>query len=100
MFPMKDIEKVFQKNNFELIKTKIGPLKQRRFYNDSEMEKSIELLNKKNISTDGIEDQGYYYADFYVAGPSNIKSSWVSWVQNLEQVFVPINGATSSPTSK
>ncbi|MFB5631128.1 MAG: hypothetical protein ACE5RN_06045 [Nitrosopumilaceae archaeon] len=100
MFPMNDIEKIFQKNNFALIKTIIGPLKQRRFYNDSEMKKSIELLNKKEISTDGIEDQGFYYADFYVAGPSNIKSSWVSWVHNLEQVFVPINGITESPNSK
>lgn len=94
IFPMNEIEKVFRKNSFELINTKIGPLKQRRFYNDSEMKKSIELINKQGINTEGVEDQGYYYADFYVAGPSNIKSSWISWVKNLEQVFVPINGST------
>lgn len=92
IFPMNEIENIFRKNGFELVKTKVGPLKQRRFYNNSEMKKSIELLNKQGIETAGIEEKGYYFADYYVGGPSNIKSSWLSWVQNLEQVFVPING--------
>lgn len=96
IFPMNKIEKVFKNNNFELVKTKIGPLKQRRFFNGHEKEKSIDLLKNRNIETKDQEDTGYYYADFYVAGPSNIKSSWLSWVKNLEQVFVPINGFVSS----
>lgn len=93
IFPMDEIENIFEKNNFKLVKTKVGPLRQRRFYSDDEMKKSVDLLNKRGIDTSGLEEKGYYFADFYVGGPSNIKSSWLSWLENLEQVFVPINGS-------
>lgn len=92
MFHMDEIEKVFKKNNFELIKTKIGPLKQRQFYNEEEMKKTVDLLGRRNVDTHGLEDTGYYFADFYVAGHSHMKPIWMSWVQNLEDVFVPIHG--------
>lgn len=92
IFHMDEIEKVFKKNNFEIIKTKIGPLKQRQFYNDEEMEKTMDLLGRRNVDTRGLEDAGYYFADFYVAGHSHMKSIWMPWVQNLEDVFVPIKG--------
>jgi len=92
IFPTDEIDNVFRKNNFELIKTKIGPLKQRRFYNNSEMKKSLELLKQRGISTAGLEEEGYYCADLFVGGPSTHKSVWLGWVQNLEDVFVPIQG--------
>lgn len=87
-----NIESVFKENNFELIKTKIGPLKQRRFYDKVEMNDTLDLLKHKNIETKNLEENGYYFADFYVGGPQNLKSSWLSWIQNLEEVFVPIQG--------
>lgn len=92
IFPMKDIKRVFRENNFELIKTKIGPLKQRHFYDEVEMNDTLDLLKRRNIDTKNLEDTGYYFADFYVGGPTNLRSTWSSWIQNLEDVFVPIQG--------
>jgi len=92
IFRMDEIERVFKENNFELLKTKIGPLKQRRFYDKTEMSDTLDLLKRRNIDTKNLEETGYYFADFYVGGPRNIKSTWLSWVQNLENVFVPIQG--------
>lgn len=92
IFPMDNIERVFKENNFELIKTRIGPLKQRRFHNEKEMSKTVELLQTRGIQTENLEETGYYFAEFFIGGPKNIKSSWLSWVQNLEDVFVPIQG--------
>lgn len=92
IFPMKDIERVFRENNFELIKTKIGPLKQRHFYDEVEMNDTLDLLKRRDIDTKNLEDAGYYFADFYVGGPTNLRSTWLSWIQNLEDVFVPIQG--------
>lgn len=92
IFQLDGIDKVFKENNFELFKTRIGPLKQRRFYDDAEMNNVLKLLKSRDIDAKNLEEQGYYYADFYVGGPRNIKSTWMSWVQNLEDVFVPIQG--------
>ncbi|MGI0086647.1 MAG: hypothetical protein ACREBI_01630 [Nitrosotalea sp.] len=92
IFPSDGIERVFKENNFELLKTKIGPLKQRRFYDETEMNDTLELLKSRNIDTKNLEESGYYFADFYVGGPRNIQSTWLSWIQNLEDVFVPIQG--------
>ena len=92
IFPMDNIERVFKENNFELIKTRIGPLKQRRFNNEKEMSNTIELLKNHGKQTEQLEDEGYYFADFFIGGPKNIKSTWMAWVQNIEDVFVPIQG--------
>lgn len=92
IFQMADIKRVFEENNFELLKTKIGPLRQRLFYDETEMNDTLDLLKSRNINTENLEETGYYFADFYVGGPTNIKSAWVSWIQNLEDVFVPIQG--------
>jgi hypothetical protein len=92
IFRMNEIEKVFKENNFELLKTRIGPLKQRHFHNKTEMNDTLDLLKRRNIDTKNLEDTGYYFADFYVGGPSNLKSIWMPWVQNLEDIFVPIQG--------
>lgn len=87
-----DIENTFRENNFELIKTRIGPLKQRQFYDNVEMNDTLDLLKRRNIETKNLEESGHYFADFYVGGPRNLKSTWLSWIQNLEEVFVPIQG--------
>lgn len=92
MFNLYEIDKVFKKNNFDLVRTKVGPLRQRRFYDEGEMKKTIDLLKDRGTDPHGLEDTGYYFADFYVAGPSNKKSTWSSWVKNLENVFTPIQG--------
>ena len=92
IFQMDKINKVFADNHFDLIKTKIGPLKQRMFYNKAEMEDTLNLLKSRNMDTSNLGDAGHYFADFYVGGPKTLKSVWMSWIQNLEDVFVPIQG--------
>lgn len=98
IFHMDEIAKVFKKNKYTLVKTKIGPLRQRQFYDDKEMKKTKELLHERNVSTEGMEDTGAYYADFYIAGPSRMRSVWMPWVQNMEDVFVPVQG-TPNPNA-
>jgi hypothetical protein len=56
------------------------------------MNDTLDLLKRRNVDTKNLEDTGYYFADFYVGGPSNLKSIWMPWVQNLEDIFVPIQG--------
>lgn len=92
MFQKDDIARVFEENGFDLFKTRIGPLKQRRFYNDAEMTKTVSLLKGRGIETGGLEDEGHFYADFFVGGPSDLRQTWMPWVENLEDVFVPIQG--------
>lgn len=92
IFRMDEIERVFKKNKFNLIKTKIGPLKQRQFYDDQEMKKTLDLLHSRKVDTRGMEETGAYYADFYFAGHSSMRSVWKPWVKNLENVFVPVQG--------
>ena len=58
IFPSEEIEKVFKDNGFELIKTRIGPLKQRRFYDKTEMNDTLELLKSKNIDATNLEESG------------------------------------------
>lgn len=94
MFPMDEIQEVFLNNNFSLVKTKVGPLRQRRFYNQEEQSKTINLLKDRNINTDGLEENGYFYANFFVGGPTKKKSTWIRWVKNLEDVFVPMKNST------
>ena len=93
IFPPDGIKRIFRENNFDLIKTRVGPLKQRKFYDEREKEETAKLLRSREINTKNLEDTGYYYADLYVGGPNNIRSTWLSWVQNLEDVFVPIQGS-------
>lgn len=92
MFDVSEIALAFKRNNFVLVKTKVGPLKQRRFYDGAEMKKTLDLLKYRDLDTRGLEDTGYYYADFYMAGPAKNSSIWSSWVDNLESIFAPIQG--------
>lgn len=92
MFHMDEIEKVFKKYGYEIIKTKIGPLRQRRFYNDEEQQKTVDLLKSRGLDTSSLEENGSYYANFFIAGHTKNKPVWMPWVQNLEDVFVPIQG--------
>lgn len=90
IFPLEDIKQVFEKNGFEMIKTNVGPLKQRQFHDEDEKAETIKLLRERGIETKGLEEKGFYYADFYVGGPKKSKHIWSSWIQSLEDTFVPM----------
>ena len=90
IFPLEDIKQTFEKNGFEIAKTRVGPLRQRAFHDEKEKTETIKLLSDRNIDTTNLEEKGYYFADFYVGGPKKSKHIWNSWVQSLEDTFVPM----------
>ncbi len=94
IFPLEDIKETFEKNGFEMIKTKVGPLRQRQFHDEKEKSETLKLLSERNIDTENLEEKGYYFSDFFVGGPKKSKHLWNSWIQSLEDTFVPMKTDT------
>ncbi len=67
MFNMKDIEEVFQIYGYSIVKSDIQPIRQRNFSNPKEKTQTISLLHDMGINTKKYEDDGNFYADFYIA---------------------------------
>jgi len=67
MFDMEKIQKVFDYHGYSLVKSDIIPIRQRRFSDSEEKYKTIYLLHDKGIDTKRLEDDGHFYADFYIA---------------------------------
>ncbi|MCV0400806.1 MAG: hypothetical protein K5777_02305 [Nitrosopumilus sp.] len=71
MFDMKDIEKVFEMNDYSIVKSDIKPIRQRNFSDPKEKEQTISILHDMKINTEEYEDNGNFYADFYIAKSKN-----------------------------
>ena len=71
IFDMKDIEEVFQAYDYSIIKSDIKPIRQRNFSDPKEKRQSVSLLHDMEINTKWYEDDGNFYADFYVAKSKN-----------------------------
>ena len=71
MFDMDDIEKAFETYNYSIVKSDIKPIIQRRFSDDKEKEETISILHGMGINTKEYEDDGNFYADFYIAKSKN-----------------------------
>ncbi|AJW70709.1 hypothetical protein [Nitrosopumilus adriaticus] len=71
MFDMKDIEEVFEMYDYSIAKSDIEPIHQRSFSGPKEKEQTISLLNNMEINTKEYEDDGNFYADFYIARSNN-----------------------------
>ena len=71
MFDMKDIEEVFEMYDYSIVKSDIEPIRQRSFSSPNEKEQTISLLNNMEINTKEYEDDGNFYADFYIARSNN-----------------------------
>lgn len=70
IFDMEKIKDTFEKYGYSIEKTDIKPIPQRRFADDKEKLHTLSLLHKKGIDTKWLEDDGYFYADFYIAAPN------------------------------
>ena len=67
MFDMEDIEEVFEMYNYSIVKSEIEPIPQRGFSDPKEKAQVISLLHDKGVDTKKYEDEGNFYADFYIA---------------------------------
>ena len=69
MFDMKDIEEVFEMHGYSIVKSDINPIRQRSFSDPKEKAQTVSLLHNMEIDTKKYEDEGSFYADFYIARP-------------------------------
>jgi hypothetical protein len=67
MFDMKDIEEVFEMYDYSIVKSDIKPIHQRSFSDSKEKTDTISILHDMGINTKKYEDEGNFYADFYIA---------------------------------
>ena len=67
MFDMKDIEEVFKTYDYSIVKSDIEPICQRSFSDSKEKTQTVSLLHDMEIDTKKYEDDGNFYADFYIA---------------------------------
>tara|TARA_B100001146_G_C16139183_1_gene415937 strand:- start:113 stop:931 length:819 start_codon:yes stop_codon:yes gene_type:complete len=71
MFDMEGIEEVFETNDYSIVKSDIKPIRQRNFSDPKEKTQTISLLHGMGIDTKKYEDDGNFYADFYIAKSKN-----------------------------
>ncbi|WP_246275384.1 hypothetical protein [Nitrosopumilus oxyclinae] len=64
---MEDIEEVFEMYDYSVVKSDIKPIRQRSFSGPKEKIQTISLLHGMGINTEEYEDEGNFFADFYIA---------------------------------
>ena len=67
MFDMDDIKEVFETYGYSVVKSDIKLIRQRNFSDSKEKTQTIDILHKMGIDTKNHEDDGNFYADFYIA---------------------------------
>lgn len=77
IFDMEKIKKTFDFWGYSITKSDIRPIRQRKFSDSNEKQKTISLLHSMGIDTERLEDDGHFYADFYVASPKKLKKQFV-----------------------
>jgi len=85
IFDMEKIQKTFDYYGYSLVKTDLNLIRQRRFSDIDEQNQTISLLNHKGIDTRKFEDDGHFYADFYVASPKRLENQLLSMSKNMEK---------------
>lgn len=83
MFDMEKIQKTFDYYGYSLVRTDLDPIRQRRFSDSDERDQTISLLNSKGIDVKGFEDDGHFYAHFYVASPKILENQLISMSKNI-----------------
>jgi len=94
IYSIHEIQKVFENYGFVLLKSEIPPFRQRSFHDKQEKINVISLLKERGVVTTNLEDDGYYYADFYVGAPKEQKDALTSWVRSMENAFFNRSSST------
>ncbi len=82
---MEKIRQTFDYYGYSLVRTDLDPIRQRRFSDSDERHQTISLLNSKGIDVKGFEDDGYFYAHFYVASPKRLENQLISMSRHMEK---------------
>ena len=85
IFDMEKIAKTFEHYGYSLVKTDLKPIKQRRFSDLEEKHKTISLLHNKGIDTKWLEDDGHFYANFYIASPKKLETDLIPTSNDLKK---------------
>jgi len=85
IFDMKKIQQTFDYYGYFLAKADLDPIRQRRFSDSDEKNQTISLLNDKGIDTKGLEDDGHFYANFYVASPKILETQLISMSKQMKK---------------
>ena len=91
IFDMGEIEKTFDYYDYSLVKIDLPPIRQRKFADLNEKHKTLSLLHDKGIDTKWLEDDGYFYADFYLANPKKLENQLIATPKDLKRCIVPKN---------
>ncbi len=87
IFDMDKIQKTFDYYGYSLLKSELKPICQRYFSDSEEKSQTLSLLHSKGIDTKGYEDDGYFYADIYVASPKIMENQLISMSRNMKKNF-------------
>jgi len=85
IFDMKKIQQTFDYYGYFLAKAELDPIRQRRFSDSDEKNQTISLLNDKGIDTKGLEEDGHFYANFYVASPKILETQLISMSKQMKK---------------
>jgi len=85
IFDMEEIEKTFDHHGYSLVKTDLKPIRQRRFADMEEKQKTVSLLHNKGIDTKWLEDDGHFYANFYIASPKKLETNLILMSKDLKR---------------
>ena len=80
---MEKIQQTFDYYGYSLVKTDLDPIRQRRFSDLDERHQTISLLNSKGIDTKGFEDDGHFYAHFYIASTKRLENQLISMSKHM-----------------
>ena len=85
IFDMKQIQKTFDYYEYSLVASDLKPIPQREFADSDEREQTLSLLHSKGIDTKEYEDDGHFYAHFYVASPKQLENQLISMSKNMQK---------------
>ncbi len=84
IFDMEKIQKTFDYYGYSLVKSDLEPIRQRHFSDSDEKSQTLSLLRNKGIETKWYEDDGNFYADFYIASPKRLENQLIAMSRNME----------------
>ena len=87
IFDMEKIQQTFDYYGYSLVRTDLGPIRQRQFSDSEEKSQTVSLLHDKGIDSKDYEDDGYFYAHFYIASPKNLENQLISMSKKMKKVY-------------